>query len=247
MGLQDCEAIVLATLDYGEADRIVTVLTRELGKVRAIARNGKSSKKRFAAALETFSRVSLTLKVKEGLSAVQRAEPVGIYSGIRANLAKIGYAGYACELVDRFLPERLACPRIFRLLVTYLEHLEHFPPVVDDRRFFEANLLNILGYRLPVDRCARCAAPLARTEDVYYDAGAGELLCGVCGRVGRRLAGEALYLLAASLETGRFGVIRFSEETLQAAGVILDDALAQHITRPLNSLAFLRKVLGVCS
>ncbi len=247
MGIHDCEAIVLATMDYGESDRIVTFFTRELGKVRAIARHGKASKKRFGAALESFSRVSLSLTVKEGLSHVQRAECVVVYSEIRANLAKIGYAGYACEISDRLLPDRLACPRLFRLLAAYLEHLERFSPTVDDRRFFEANLLNILGYRLPVDRCARCAAPFSREVEACYDTGTGELLCNGCCRTGRRLDGEVLHLLAVALKTGRFGVIRFGVESLPAAGSILDDAIAQHMVRPLNSLVFLRKVLGVCA
>jgi DNA repair protein RecO (recombination protein O) len=242
----DYEAIVLATMDYGESDRIVTFFTREQGKIRAIARHGKKSGKRFGAVLETFSRTGISVVVKGGLSSLRSAETVSVYPGIRANLEKIGYAGYVCEVIDRFLPEGLASPRLFRLLLTYLEYLDSFPPLADDRRFFEVNLLNILGYRLPVEQCGRCGSNFSPGTAIIRHTTAGELLCGACCRSGRPVAVGTLQLLAAALETGRFGVIRFGPESLTAAGAILDGAIAEHLTRPLNSLTFLRKVVGVC-
>lgn len=215
MQTTECEAIVLAAMDYGEADRIVTLFTREHGKLRGIARNGKKSVKRFGPAFEIFARIRISLVLKEGLCSLRSADIVTVFPRIRGELAKIGYAGYACELVDGFSPEALSVPRLYRLLRAYLEYLDAFPPCADDRRFFEVNLLNIVGYRLSLDALGKDPDPVS---------------------------GATLDTLKKAMETGRFGVIRFSPQSLEEAGIILDEAIAAHLTRPLMSPRFLREV-----
>lgn len=229
-------------MDYGETDRIVTLFTREHGKVRGIARHGKKSLHRFSGALEVFARIRLQLVVKEGLSSLRGADPITVFPRIRGELVRIGYAGYACEVTDRLLPEAMRAPRLYRLLSSYLDHLDAAPATTDDRRFFEVNLLNILGYRLALESCSRCGAGLA--QGAVFNA-TGETLCRGCGGNGRTIGHEALALLARAMEVGRFGLIRFPNGSLAEAGALLDGALSTHLNRPLNSLAFLREVLGV--
>jgi len=216
MQTTECEAIVLSAMDYGEADRIVTLFTREHGKLRGIARNGKKSVKRFGPSFEIFARIRISLVLKEGLCSLRSADVVTVWPRIRGELERIGYAGYACELVDRFIPEALPVPRLYRLLCAYLEYLDaSFPPCADDRRFFEVNLLNIVGYRLSLDSLGGDMGPV---RDATFDT------------------------LKKAMETGRFGVIRFSLQSLEEAGKILDESIAAHLTRPLMSLHFLREV-----
>lgn len=243
MAITDCEAVVLAAADFAEADRIVTLFTREQGKVRAVARHAKRSVRRFGGALETFARLRVQLVLKEGLCSLRGTDIISVFPAIRGELAKIGHAGYGCELIDRLLPEALVNPRLYRLLVSYLEYLDASPPTPDDRRFFEVNLLNILGYRLPLERCAGCGADLAGSGTNLFTA-TGELLCGQCGGRGRPVGTETLLLLKRSMETGRFGVVRFPRQALSEAGAILDAAIGSHLVRPLNSLLFLQEVPG---
>jgi DNA repair protein RecO (recombination protein O) len=245
MQTTECEAIVLAAMDYGEADRIVTLFTREYGKVRGIARNGKKSVKRFGAALDIFARLRLRLVLKEGLCSLRNADIMTVFPRIRKDLAKIGYAGYACEVVDRFLPEAQCNPRLFRLLSAYLEHLDAFPARADDRRFFEVNLLNIVGYRLSLDRCEQCGAGVTSTEGGTSFARTTKPVCDTCGRTWLPISSVTLDILRKAMETGRFGLVRFSPETLHEAGEILDTAIAAHMNRPLTSLLFLRDVPAV--
>jgi DNA repair protein RecO (recombination protein O) len=241
----ECEAVVLAALDYGETDRIVTLFTREHGKVRAIARHGKKSVKRFSGALEVFARLRLHLVLKEGLSSLRSTDIITVFPHIRNDLLKISYAGYACEVVDRFLPEAMCNTRLFRLVVTYLDQLESSPSSVDDRRFFEVNLLNILGYRLSLEQCCRCGGYIGDSSGVVHYSSAGELVCSDCGSGGYQLSSVSRSLLKKALVTGRFGVVRFPEASLREAGDVLDAAIASHLTRPLHSLHFLQHVLGV--
>ena len=143
------EAIVLRLTDYGEADRIVSLFTLEQGRLSGVARGAKRSRKRFGGALESFAhlRLQLQLQLGAGLPTLLSADIVSIFPGIRADLAKIGCAAYACELVERLAPEAEANPRLFRLLFSYLERLDLAPPSPSDRRFFAVNLLKILGYQ----------------------------------------------------------------------------------------------------
>jgi len=239
-----CEAIVLGVMDYREADKIVTLFTMEQGKIRGMARGAKRSIRRFGGALELFARLKLEIGIREGLAQLHTADIVTVFPYIRADLAKIGQAGYACELTDALLPEGLCNPRLFRLLTTYLEHLDRFPAAPSDRRFFELNFLNVLGYRPALEQCAECASELAGGAWFRPAAAACGLLCEQCGQGARPVSAETVALLRKALATGKFGVIGFSPAELDEAGRLLDSAIAAHIQRPLNALSFLREMGG---
>jgi len=242
MRVSQCEAIVLAARDYSEADKIVTFFTREHGKIGSIARNAKKSIKRFGGSLEVFAQLRLHIVLKETLSRLDSVDLITIFPHIREELVKIGYAGYACELVDRLLPEAQPNVRLYRLLASYLEYLDSAPALEDDRRFFEVNLLNILGYRIPLESCSQCGVSLESVVELYYLPPTGEFFCSRCIRKGLKISPETLSLLALSMRTGRFGKIRFSGDTLREAGEILDSTVASHLNNPLCSLAFLHEM-----
>jgi len=243
MRTDQTEAIVLATRDYGEADKIVILFTREHGKIGSIARNAKKSRKRFGGSLEVFARLRLQIVLKEGLSRLEGSDLITVYPHIRENLAKIGYAGYACELVDRLLPEAQPNTRMYRLLASYLEYLDSNPALADDRRFFEVNLLNILGYRIPLENCRQCGAALDAAAEMRCQPLNGGIYCVLCGRSGQKISRQTVTLLNRAMETGSFGKIRFPGESLREAGDIIDPAIASHLNRPLLSLNFLRETL----
>lgn len=143
----ETEAILLRLTDFGEADRIVTAFTLDHGKLQGIARGAKRSRKRFAGALDPFAHLKLQLQLGKSLATLLSADIIGIFPGIRYDLAKIGTAAYACELVERLTPDEEPNPRLFRLLHCYLQRLDSAPLSPSDRRFFAVNLLKILGYQ----------------------------------------------------------------------------------------------------
>lgn len=239
-----CEAILLGGTDYREADRIVTLFTLEHGKLKGVARGAKRSARRFGGVLEPFARLTVQLALTGGLVRIDGADAATIHPRIREDLLKIGYAGYACEAADLLLPEGLPNPRLFRLLCAYLERLDAAPPSASDRRFFEANLLNVLGYRPSLVSCASCGADLASAPAGRHAGPSGGLLCGRCGRGGRAVSPGTIKLIETSLRSGRFGAVIFSPAELAEAGSILDPAIAGHVSHPLKSLAFLREIGG---
>ena len=245
MKREECGAVVIGAMDYREADRIVTLFTLEHGKVRGIARGARKSRRRFGASLELFARVRARLQLRDGLSSLVDADLETIYPGIRQDLPRIALAGYCCELVDHFLPDGMPNARLFRLLVTLLEHLDQAAAGPADRRFFEMNLLNILGYRPPIDACPACGVDLGTAGGLLADGGLHGIPCPACGKAGRQVTPATIHALRKSLRTGRFGTVPFTGESLTEAGELLDRAIASHLHRPIKSLAFLREMEGL--
>ena len=241
MHSEKLQSFVLSSLDYGDSDRIVSLFTLEHGRVKAFARGARKSRKRFGPALEPFARIDAQARIKAGLSSLQEADIVSIYPAIRADLGRIAHALYACELVDAITPEGHPLPRLFRLLAAYLDRLETAAASESDRRFFELNLLNILGYRPALEGCARCDSPFGETGALLQDG--GELACRFCVAGGKPLTGFTLNKLQACLATGTFGLIVFPLEALAEAADLLDEAVATHAGRSLKSLEFLRQVV----
>lgn len=240
MHAEKLRAFVLSSLDYSDKDRIVSLFTLEHGRIRAFARGARNSRKRFGAALEPFARITVETRVKDGLSSLLQAEIDSIYPAIRSDLNRIAHALYACELVEVITPEGHPLPRLYRLMAAYLDHVEAEAALESGRRFFEINLLNILGYRPSLDSCTRCDAPFGE-EGAWMQAG-GEPVCNLCCAAGQRLAAATLKKLAACLRTGTFGQIDLDGDVMLQASALLDEAIAVHAGRRLKSLDFLQHV-----
>jgi len=236
------QAFVLSSSAYGESDRIVSLFTLEHGRLKGFARGARNSRKRFGPALETFARIELQLNHKDGLSFLRSADVITLYSGIRGALGAIAHALYACELVECLTPEEQPLPRLYRLLAAYLERLDSGRSEESDRRMFEINMLNILGYCPSLEGCSRCGS-------VFDGQGAlmqpgGELVCRFCAASGRQISSVTLHSLNSCLATGRFGQMTFAGEVLQMLAILLDETLSTHSSRKLKSLDFLQQSCG---
>lgn len=242
MPLEKLQAFVLSNSDYGESDRIVSLFTLEHGRLKGFARGARNSRKRFGPALETFARIDLQLNHKDGLSSLRSADVITLYTGIRADLCGIAHALYACELLECLTPEGVPLPRLYRLLAAYLEHLDSGQSYEDNRRMFEINLLNILGYRPSLNGCSRCGAEFDERGALMQHG--GELLCRFCAATGRLIPSVSLHGLRSCLATGRFGQTPLDAEALSPAGTLLDESLATHSARKFKSLDFLQQTCG---
>ncbi|MDD2850796.1 MAG: DNA repair protein RecO [Desulfuromonadaceae bacterium] len=242
MQMERLQAVVLSSIDYGERDRIVSLFTLEHGRLKGFARGARNSRKRFGPALESFARIDVQLSHKDGLSSLQSADVISLYTGIRGDLGTIAHGLYACELVEFLTPEGHPLPRLFRLLIAYLEHLDGKHGDTPSRRMFEINLLNILGYRPSLEECSRCGSQFTR-QGAFIQQG-GELLCRFCTATGRTIALTTLQRLKACLSTGHFDQIDFDIEAQLQGGALLDAALCSHSSRKFKCLDFLQQTCG---
>lgn len=176
------EAVVLRHSDFGEADRLLTLYTREHGKVRAVARGARKIASRKAGHLEPFTRVKLQLASGRDLFIVTQAETVDAYPSLRADLALTGYAAYVLELLDRFVPdEEVASPSLYRLLTETLSRLASEPLPWLTLRSYDMRLLDLLGFRPQLQECANCGTAI-QAEDQFFSAALGGAICPNCGR-----------------------------------------------------------------
>lgn len=141
-------AIVLKRRNVGEADRVVTIFSKEYGRMRVIAKGVRRVHSRRAAHLEVFSHTLLVLHRGKTWDSISEAAPKHAFSALRQSLLRVSHAYYLCELVDALLPERQEHRDVYTLLLgalTALNDIEGNDPVEVSEQF-ALELLRILGY-----------------------------------------------------------------------------------------------------
>jgi DNA repair protein RecO (recombination protein O) len=190
------DALLLRAVDYRDADRIVTLFTRDLGKVGAIARAAKSSRKRFAGALEPYAviRVELELGAAE-LARLARAEVVSVFAGVLGELGRMEAAGAALALVRELHPARVPDPALFLAALQYLTLLDHAPdPARAALLAFALRALALSGISPRLEACGRSGEAVPAGKPAYFDPALGAV-------VSRRLGGGPFLLAAGARES----------------------------------------------
>ncbi len=175
-------AIVLRHRDWGEADRLVTLFTREQGKLRAIVKGARKVTSRKAGHLEPFTNVKLQISRGRNLFIITQVDTVDAYLPLRETLVMTGYASYVVELLDRFVYEdEGANPTLFRLLTDTLKRLSTGEDTWLVVRYYEMRLLDFLGFRPQMFECANCGREI-EAEDQFFSFSSGGVICPRCGR-----------------------------------------------------------------
>jgi DNA repair protein RecO (recombination protein O) len=187
MPLYKAEGIVLRRQPLGEADRVVTLLTREYGKLRAAARGVRRTTSRLGARVEPFTRGRFLLAKGKSLDVITQVDVAEAFGGLRAGLHRTAYASFVAELVDRFLPERDRHETVFTLLAATLAALAEADE--EDAEllalWFALRLAAELGYRPETESCVGCGRALLRPaggqgRPWWFSPALGGALCQAC-------------------------------------------------------------------
>jgi DNA repair protein RecO (recombination protein O) len=194
------DAVVLRSLRFGEADRVLHLYTAERGRVNAIAKGVRKTTSRFGARLEPLTRAQLLLHEGRGeLHTVSGADIVSAHAGVRAAPYALAVAQIGSEAVLKLFPEPEPHPRVFEGFMRFLDLLEQGvqaapDPICDAAGLgFQLKLLALAGYLPHLDSCAGCGSDAAL---VGYSAAAGGAVCGLCAA-----DGGAFRLRPGSIET----------------------------------------------
>ncbi|MCR3921604.1 MAG: DNA repair protein RecO [Firmicutes bacterium] len=172
-----CHAVVLRVRSLGEADKMVTLLTREVGIVTAVARGSRKTKSKFSALVEPLTLGRFLLHQGRTLYTFIQGERIKSYAKLNSDLERLAYAQYFCELCERTLLEVRPADAMFMLLLTALEALEQDKDPARVARCFEISLLDELGIRPALEGCRSCGS----TSGSYrFDPTEGILLCATC-------------------------------------------------------------------
>lgn len=227
--------IVLRTYKLGEADRIVVLLTRGHGKVRAVAKGVRKTRSKFGARLEPTSSVHLQLYEGRELDIVTQVETAERFSRLRDDLDRLSRAVALLEAVDHLALEREADHRLHDMLAGALRALDQRDSPLIVAAFYW-KLLAHTGLEPLLDQCVGCGA----TDDlVAFDVTDGGVRCRACRR-GTPVSAEGLALLRRILG-GQLGAA-LNEETSAATGEVEGLAvrsLEQHIERRIRSMTLI--------
>lgn len=235
------EVVVLRTHKLGEADRILTLLSRRHGKIRAVAKGVRRTSSRFGARLEPFMVADVQLYVGRSLDIVQQAESLGAYGAdIAVHYDRYTSAHAMVEAADR-LNEAEATLQQYLLLVGGLRALargDHGPRQILDSYLLRAMALS--GWAPALEECARCGRP--GPHDMFV-AQLGGLVCADCAPAGSALIAAPAAELLRALMAGEWDVVDAAAPASAAAASGLVAAYAQwHLERGIRSLAHVEQV-----
>ncbi|MBI4040027.1 DNA repair protein RecO [Candidatus Daviesbacteria bacterium] len=145
MAVFTTEGIVLGRSNFGEADRILTVLTPYKGKVKIVAKGVRRVTSRRAGNVEVLNRVKLTLFVGKGMPVLTEADSLQTYPRIKSNLTSSSYGSHLVEIADRLIPQDQVNPQVYQVLVEVLDLMEKNPRQIFVRAY-EVKVLAALGF-----------------------------------------------------------------------------------------------------
>lgn len=221
------EALVVRTVEFGEADVIVTLVTESVGKIGAIVRGARRGSRRVGGSLEPVHTLHALLEDRGGdLATLKEARVVRARTRATSNLESLEAAGVALRWARHAFPPRHPEPEGWRVLVELLDALESgdVPPQQALARAGLA-MLAALGFALDLERCVVCGRPCPPEKAACVDPARGGLVCRACG-------GSSTVLLPDTREAARALAEGRTAEVTDAQGEailrIVDRAMAAH-------------------
>jgi DNA repair protein RecO (recombination protein O) len=239
------QGIVIKRMNFGEADRILTILTERFGKVRAIAKGVRKSKSKLAGSLEPF--MSLDMQLHEGKTffIVTGAEISEEFSHIHNDLEKISRCFYIGELLDSFIEEDHKTIQVFELFLEALRSVENGGGNFW-LRVFELKLIESAGFRPQFYECVHCGQKLKEDEN-FWDSIEGGVICRDCQKKfqhGRKVSNNLLKFFRF-VENNNFENIRklkISAQLITEADYILEHYIKSILDREIKSKSFMENL-----
>jgi len=239
--------IVLSARDLGETDRVLSILSRERGKISAVAKGAKRPTSKLAASSQPFCCSAFQFAEGRNLDVATQAVPRNAFYPIRSGLQKIAYASYFGELVNAFTEERSPSPRLFDLLLAALSVLSSS---ADDKsaaplaRAFELRLLALSGYAPQLASCSSCGRKVR--GGAFLSNAAGGVLCSSCAverDTARYLSAGALAAMRLLAKSSPSSLPNISLTRAQSAELEggLRCYVEYHLDRKIKSARFLHE------
>jgi len=175
--LKKCEGIVIRSTDYGESNKVVTIYTREWGKIGVMARGAKKPKSRLSAITQLFTHGYFLVQKGTGMASLQQGEMVTSMRSIREDIFLTAYASFVVELTDKSTEDSKSNPFLFELLYQTLHYINegYDPDILAD--IFAIKILNVLGLNPVLNQCSVCGS----TDGTFaFSIREGGLICHRC-------------------------------------------------------------------
>ena len=251
MAINKADAIILQSRKQGETSKLLTLFTREFGKMSVVAKGSRGTRSKYLGALETFNHVSIVFYKKEGrqlqyLSDASINEP---FPDLHSRLGKMALAAVACEVVAKSEQDDQSHPEQFQLLLDTLRALEKNDNALRNIvRAFQIQYISQAGYEPLLDNCYYCQK--SEVEDInFFSFEQGVYSCNHCGQVedsSKKVSGYILELLRwfKNVSIKNAVQVRMSKGIGEEIDAILMEYLQTHIDTlfRLNSIDHLKKL-----
>jgi len=247
MALKESEAIVLRTYPLREADLLVTLFTRNEGKVKGVARSAKKSKRRFGGALEPMTHVRALYDDRERreLARLDACEVLESPLATEVTFARATALAHLAELLDELMPDREANDAVFRLALSVLASLRGtsvWMPIT----YFELWLTRLVGFLPDLSECMACGRPLNGSRAFFHVLADG-LTCAEDKRLASsEISSDSRALAAQMFRTPVEGFTGIDFPRARAADLrkFLVQSLERHLEKKLLTSAMLERVGG---
>lgn len=242
--LRSTEGIILKTQDYGETHKLVTIYTKDIGKLTAISRGANKPKSRLSAVSQVFIQGEFLLYVTKGLCTLQQGQIIESHRKIREDIEKTAYAAYIVELSDRLLEEKQSDIFIYQQLVETLKWINDTDDFYVPLMMYEMKLFHKGGFAPIVRHCVNCG----KNQPPYvFSILEGGILCAACAAIdphAYKLNNAMVRLLDIFLhvEIERIGDINIKKENLKLLRHLLDSYYDRYGGYTLKSKRFLNQL-----
>lgn len=239
------EAIILAIKDWRGADKIVTLFTREFGKITALAYGLRQPKSQLSGSIQLFSHIDAIFDAGKGIDVLRQASLKQSNRLLRENLERMAYAALVVEVAAELWPDHESQPDAFHTLVAAMRLLA-------ERNVRIAclavswQLLSLAGYQPEYDHCVICGD--SQCLITGFDTEAGGVSCRACHRPSHLALSESACSLLKrllTLDLQQPGHFSASLPALAEVENLLLNFLAHHLDKQLNSVAFIRSIAGL--
>lgn len=242
--LQKVEGIVIRTTDYGEANKIVTLYTRELGKIGVMARGAKRPKSRLSSITQLFTYGTFVFQKTSGLGVLNQGEIIKSFRDLRSDIFLTAYGAYIIELLDRLTDQNEINPYLYELLFQTLNYIDEGLDYEILTRIFEMKMLKVAGIGMHVDGCSFCGA---QDGEFSFSIKEGGFLCHRCLHVDERSlkinsATAKLLRLFYHFDLQRLGSISVKPETKAQLKQVLESYYEEYSGLNLKSKRFLNQI-----
>lgn len=246
MGLYSTDALVIRVRNLGEADKVITLLTEQEGKVQAVARGARRPRNRLVGVTQLFTQCRVSLFRSQGLGTLSQAEIKQSFRLLREDLLRTAAATYICELVDELVGDRERHETLYYLLLATLHLLCEDLDLQVVLRAFELRLLSLLGYQPHLESCVVCGAAPAGAR-VTFSPGAGGVVCPSCppgegGVVALSRGSLEMLRRLSTADMRRLGVLRPGAAAMSEMQSCLEEYITYRLEKRLKSLDFLHTV-----
>ncbi len=247
MPLQSTEAIVIGSLDLGEADRLITFYSLQFGKLKAVACGSRRLKSKCGRSTQLLTHCQLVFYEKKNsqLHRLRQCDIIHPYSGLWSELKKMTAGLYVAELVNRIVPEGEENDELFFLILKVLILLEQKGDPDISLRIFEIRLLSMLGYRPQIGQCIYCNQSIGHKARISFSPVKGGVICDNCLTHGKSekitvSAGSLRFLKQAlKLQLAKIGRLNLSKTLKPELKEMLHRYLMCLLERDINSFRFL--------